>query len=60
MKDDWHEQLQYEVSKVPKHDMLLIVGDINAKVEMDNSNCEEVMEKHSCGNINDNGERLVA
>ena len=24
VKDDWYEQLQYEVSRVPQHDMLLI------------------------------------
>ena len=37
----------------------LIMGDINAKVGTDNSNCEDVMGKHGCGNINDNGEWLV-
>ena len=59
VKDDWYEQLQYEVSRVPQHDMLLITGDINAKVGSDNSNCEAAMGKHGCGSINDNGERLV-
>lgn len=59
VKDDWYEQLQYEVSRVPQHDLLLIMGDINAKVGSDNSNCEAAMGKHGCGNINDNGERLV-
>ena len=32
VKDDWCEQLQHEVSRVPQHDLLLIMGDINAKV----------------------------
>ena len=59
VKDDWYEQLQYEVSRVPQHDMLLIMGDINAKVCSDNSNCETAMGKHGCGSINDNGERLA-
>ena len=25
VKDDWYEQLQYEVSRVPQHDLLLII-----------------------------------
>ena len=41
VKDDWYEQLQYEASRVPQHDLLLIMGDINAKVGSDNSNCEK-------------------
>ena len=49
VKDDWYEQLQYEVSRVPRHDMLLIMGDINAKVGSDNSNCEAAIGKHGCG-----------
>ena len=59
VKDDWYEQLQYEVSRVPQHDLLLIMGNINAKVGLDNSNCEAAMGKHGCGLINDNGERQV-
>ena len=35
------------------------MGDINAKVGLDNSNCEAAVGKHGCGSINDNGERLV-
>lgn len=59
VKDDWYEQLQYEVSRVPQHDLLLIMGDINDKVGLDNSKCEAPMGKRGCGSINDNGERLV-
>jgi len=55
-KEDWYEQLQYAVAKVPQHDMLLIIGDVNAKV---GSNCETAMGKHGCGVMNDNCERLV-
>ena len=58
-KEDWYEQLQQAVAKVPQHDMLLINGDMNAKVGSDNSNCERAMGKHGCGVMNDNGERLV-
>jgi len=43
VKDDWYEQLQYEVSIVPQPYLLLIMRDINAKVGSDNSNCEAAM-----------------
>lgn len=59
MKDDWYEELHLAVSKVPQHDLLLIMGDINAKVGNDNTNCERAMGRHGCGVMNDNGEGLV-
>lgn len=57
--DDWYEELHLAVSKVPQRDLLLIMGDINAKVGNDNTNCERAMGRHGCGVMNDNGERLV-
>lgn len=56
--DDWYEELQPTVSKVPLHDMLLIVGDMNAKVGPDNNNCDRAI-GHGCGVKNNNGKRLV-
>ncbi|XP_076105824.1 uncharacterized protein LOC143074160 [Mytilus galloprovincialis] len=43
----------------PKHDVLTIFGDFNAKVGSTNIGSEEVMGKHGLGEINNNGERLV-
>ena len=40
-KEDWHEQLQMVVSKAPQHDMLLIIGDMNAEVETKNFQKQE-------------------
>ena len=39
--------------------MLLLTGDMNAKVGTDNSNYERAMGRHGCGERNNNGERLA-
>lgn len=59
VKDELHEQLQPVVSQVPRLDLLLSIGDFNAKVGADNINNERVMGIHACGEANDNGERLI-
>ena len=58
-KTDFYIALQYEIDKVPKLDVIIVMGDLNAKVGNDNTGNERVMGKYGCGNINDNGERLV-
>ena len=40
MKENWYEQLKAEVAKVPQHDMLLVMGDMNAKIGSDNTDKE--------------------
>ena len=47
------------MEKVNKHDLLLITGDMNAKVGSSNNNRDRVMGKHGTGIINSNGERLI-
>ena len=59
MKEDWYEQLQAEVATVPQHDMLLVMGDMNAKVGWDIIDRERAVGSQGCGTINNNGERLV-
>ncbi|GCB61241.1 hypothetical protein scyTo_0007011 [Scyliorhinus torazame] len=39
--------------------MLIIMGDINAKLQADNTECERAKGQHVRGNINVNGEMLV-
>ena len=58
-KEDLYEQLEQTVSKVPIHDMLWIIGDMNAKVGTDNTGRERAMGIHGCGIMNNNGERLT-
>ncbi|KAL7392397.1 hypothetical protein ABVT39_024274 [Epinephelus coioides] len=41
-KDDWYKDLQRTVSKVPQHDMLLVMGDMNAKVGARNETVTEL------------------
>jgi hypothetical protein len=53
-KTDFYLALQSEIEKVPTHDVTIVMDDLNAKVGN-----ERVMGKYGCGNINDNGERLV-
>ena len=59
VKDDFYDLLERTVSKVPRHDMLMIMGDLNAKVGSDNTHYERAIGKQGCGVMNDNGERLV-
>ena len=54
VKDAFDDQLQTDVESVHAHDMLLILGDLNAKVGSDNTGSEHVMGKHGIGTINDN------
>ena len=57
-KDAFYRRLQEEVDKVPTHDVLCVMGDMNAKVGDNNTNRERFMGNHRCGDLNDNGERL--
>ena len=58
-KDDFYRQLQAAVETVPAHDMLLVLGDMNARTGPDNRGKEIYMGKHGMGVLNDNGERLI-
>ena len=58
-KDNFYEALQREVDLVPRHDVLMVNGDLNAKVGEDNTGKEGIMGKHGLGVINDNGQRFV-
>lgn len=53
------EQLQSEVTATPKHDVvnvLILVGDLNAKVGSGNTGREDHMGKHGSSDMNENGE----
>ena len=58
VKNEFYTRLQDILDKRNTHDMLIITGDMNAKVGADNRDYERLMGKHSLGRRNDNGERL--
>jgi exonuclease III len=55
-KDRFYEELQSVVDKVPKRDMLILMGDLNAKVGKDNRGREMEMGTNGLGEMNENGE----
>ena len=58
-KDNFYEMLQKEMETVPRHDLTIVMGDLNAKVGGDNTYSPRTMGRHGCGVQNENGERLI-
>ena len=57
-KDAFYDQLQAVTDEVQTHDLVMVLGDLNARPGNNNIGRDRVMEKHGIGTINDNGERL--
>jgi hypothetical protein len=51
-KEDFYNALQYAVDKIPKRDILIIMGDLNAKVGSERIRRERKIRPHDIGNIN--------
>ena len=58
-KDTFYQQLQKAIDNVRSHDVLLVIGDLNAKVGCSNEGREKIMGEKGCGDMNENGERLA-
>ena len=56
-KEEFYEQLQQEVEATPRHDVLIVMEDLNAKIGQNNEGWEKVMGQHGLGRMNENGER---
>ena len=57
-QDVFYEQLQAVTDEVPTHDLLMVLGDLNARPGNNINGRDPVMGKYGIGTINDNGERL--
>ena len=53
-----YDSLQSTLEDIPKHDVLVVLGDVNARVGSDNTDREKVMGKHGTSTMTDNGSRL--
>lgn len=58
-KEQFYGQLQGAIGKVQRRDMLILMGDVNAKVVTGNSGREDIMGKEGLGEINENGDMFV-
>ncbi|XP_073811664.1 uncharacterized protein [Musca autumnalis] len=59
LKNDFYDQLTATIRNVPNRDILILMGDFNAKIGSDNTGLSHIMGKHGMGIKNDNGERLI-
>ena len=57
-KDEFYEQLEEEIRTTPRHDVLMVIGDLNARVGEYNTGKERAMGTQGFGCANNNGERL--
>ena len=58
-KEEFYNKLQAVVEKAPNRDIIIIMGDLNAKVGRNNASIERIMGKEGLGDVNENGEELV-
>ena len=61
LKDTWYGKLQTTIDKVPRHDILILIGDFNAKVGRENGVFGNTVGSHSLHEEStDNGIRLLS
>ncbi|VDO59432.1 unnamed protein product [Schistosoma margrebowiei] len=59
IKDQFYERLQSIIEKCPRKDLTILMGDLNAKVGIDNPGYEDIMGRHGLGQRNENEERFA-
>lgn len=57
--DEFYDLLQTTIDRTPNSDILVIMGDFNAKVGKDWTQWETVLGRHGYGTTNDRGEKLL-
>ena len=55
-KDVFYDQLQRAIDDTPSHDVLLVIGDLNARTGSVNTE-KEFLGKEGFGTMNNNGEK---
>ena len=58
-KNMFYEQFQAGLEEITRHDVIIVMGDMSAKVGDDNLGVERTMGRHGCGTINNNCQLLV-
>ena len=58
-KESFYNQLDDVTLSVPRHDLLMVIGDFNAKVGISNEGYEDVMGRNGIGTRNENGELFL-
>ena len=58
-KEAFYALLDAALSKIPKGDLVMLMGDLNAKVGSNNIDIESIMGPHGLGVRNENGELLI-
>ena len=56
MKEKFYQQLHETIITVQKRDVIIVMGDMNAKIGSNNEGLVHVMGRHGVGNMNENGE----
>ena len=59
LSEAFYDQLQSTLSSIPSSDLLVILGDFNARVGSDFSSWNLVIGPHGIGECNENAERLL-
>ena len=55
-KEEFYLQLSETTTAVKKRDVIILMGNMNAKIGPNNEGMEHVMGRHGIGNMNENGE----
>ena len=56
MKEKLYQQLHETITAVQIRDVIIVMGDMNAKTGSNSEGLEHVMGRHGIGNMNKNGE----
>ena len=58
-KESFYYQLQTVYDRTPRRDVIVVIGNFNAKIGNNNTGMETVMGQHGLGSMNENGEILA-